>query len=89
MYEQINAYLNNTPGSIVISQEGIVNLLGAVSLLPASVQNQVEKTPGVEKVSPILSQFVILDLHGRKQPTYFNRVPTAARWRTLGFGNWA
>ena len=59
MYTQIGAYLDHSPGSLVVAQRGVRNLLGATSLLPPSMD-------GI----PIVSQFIILDLHGCKQPTY-------------------
>ena len=34
MYRQIAAYLERTPGSVVVAQEDVTNLLGATSLLP-------------------------------------------------------
>ena len=70
MYRQITSYLDHSAGTLVVAQEDVVNLLGATSLLPAGIANQVEVVRGVDKAIPILSQFVILDLHGKKQPTY-------------------
>ncbi len=70
MYRQITSYLDYSPGSLVVAQEDVVNLLGASSVLPAGIVSQVESVRGVDKAIPILSQFVILDLHGKKQPTY-------------------
>lgn len=70
MNRQITSYLANSPGSVVVAQQGVVNLLGATSLLPPGVEAQVEAEQGVGQVIPILSQFVILDLHGKKQPAY-------------------
>ncbi len=70
MYRQIAAYLENTPGSVVVAQDGVVNLLGATSLLPPGAFEEAGRVEDVEKVVPILSQFVILDLHGKKQPVY-------------------
>jgi putative ABC transport system permease protein len=70
MYRQITAYLDHSPSSIVVSQEGVNNLLGVTSLLPAGTDDAARRVPGVSKVAPILSQFIILDLHGRKQPVY-------------------
>src|SRR5512139_2173750 len=70
MYRQITSYLDHSPGSLVLAQEDVVNLLGATSLLPDGIASQVEDIRGVEKATPVLSQFVILDLHGKKQPTY-------------------
>lgn len=70
MYRQITSYLDHTTGSLVVAQEDVVNLLGATSLLPAGIANQVEALRGVDEAAPILSRFVILDLHGKKQPMY-------------------
>lgn len=69
MFAQITAYLENAPGSIVVAQDGVTNLLGATSLLPAGAAVAV-KSEGAEKVVPILSQFIILELHEKKQPAY-------------------
>jgi len=70
MYRQITSYLDHTPGSVVVAQKGVRNLLGATSLLPAGAAADVEAIDGVAEAVPILSQFVVLDLHGKKQPTY-------------------
>jgi len=70
MYRQITSYLDHSPGSIVVAQEDVANLLGATSLLPDGTLQRTESTRGVERAVPILSQFVILDLHGKKQPAY-------------------
>jgi putative ABC transport system permease protein len=70
MYRQITSYLDHSPGSLVVAQEDVVNLLGATSLLPVGIASQVEAVRGVDRAIAILSQFVILDLHGKKQPTY-------------------
>jgi putative ABC transport system permease protein len=70
MYTQIGAYLDHSPGSLVVAQKGVRNLLGATSLLPPSTEARVKDESGVARAIPIVSQFIILDLHGRKQPTY-------------------
>jgi putative ABC transport system permease protein len=70
LYRQFAAYLEHTPGSLVVAQEGVSNLLSATSLLPADAAESASAIEGVEAVAPILSQFVILDLHGKKQPAY-------------------
>jgi putative ABC transport system permease protein len=70
MNRQITSYLDNSPGSIVIAEEDVVNLLGATSLIPDGTDQKAESVRGVDQVIPILSQFVILDLHGKKQPAY-------------------
>jgi putative ABC transport system permease protein len=70
MNRQITSYIDQSPGSIVVAQKGVSNLLGATSILPPTASSQVEAVDGVDKVIPILSQFVILDLHEKKQPAY-------------------
>ena len=84
MFRQISAYLERVPGSIVIAQEGVTTLLGASSLLPPSTPDAVKGEEGVVQAVPILSQFVILDLHGKKQPAYlvgYDPVLGAGPWR--------
>ncbi len=83
MFQQIAAYLGNSPGSVVVAQDGVVNLLGATSLLPQAAAEDVGAVSGVSKAVPILSQFVILDLHGKKQPAYLVGYDPA-----LGGGPW-
>jgi putative ABC transport system permease protein len=70
MNRQITSYLDNSPGSIVIAEEDVVNLLGATSLIPEGTDQKAESVRGVERVIPLLSQFIILDLHSKKQPAY-------------------
>lgn len=70
MNRQITSYLDHSPGSIVVAQEDVVNLLGATSLLPDGVAQKSESIRGVDEAVPSLSQFVILDLHDKKQPAY-------------------
>jgi putative ABC transport system permease protein len=70
MNRQITSYLDHSPGAIVVAEEDVVNLLGAVSLIPDGTQQKAENIRGVDQVIPILSQFIILDLHEKKQPAY-------------------
>ncbi|HMQ29085.1 MAG TPA: ABC transporter permease [Chloroflexaceae bacterium] len=67
-FVQIAAYLTNTPGSVVVAQDEVRNLLGVSSLLPLGAAAAART--GGSRVIPILSQFVILDLHEKKQPVY-------------------
>lgn len=69
MNAQITAYLDHAPGSLVVAQDGVRNLLGATSLLPPGADGDV-KAKGAAEIAPILSQFIILDLHEKKQPAY-------------------
>ncbi|HSB90254.1 MAG TPA: ABC transporter permease [Anaerolineales bacterium] len=70
MFRQITAYLDHSKASIIVAQGGVQNLLGATSLLPPGTDDRVAGITGVNDVVPILSRFVILDLHGKKQPVY-------------------
>lgn len=70
MYTQIGAYLDHSPGQVIVAQRGVRNLLGATSLLPPDTTERVRAEPGVASATPIVSQFVMLDLSGRKQPAY-------------------
>ena len=70
MFHQVTSYLDNSPGSILVGQEGVANLLGATSTLPEGAAARAGEVQGVERVVPILSQFVILDLHQKKVPAY-------------------
>jgi putative ABC transport system permease protein len=69
-YRQVTAYLDHSPGEIVLAQQGVSNMLGATSLLPPAAADEAAATAGTANAVPILSQFVILDLHGKKQPAY-------------------
>lgn len=84
MYTQITSYLDRSPGSLVLAQEDVVNLLGSTSLLPDGIESQAEAVRGVDEAIPILSQFVILDLHEKKQPAYLVGYDPE-----LGGGPWA
>lgn len=70
LYAQITSYLDRSPGSIVVAQKDVVNLLGSTSLLPDGIVTQAKGIRDVDKAIPVLSQFIILDLHEKKQPTY-------------------
>ena len=70
MNRQITSYLDHSPGALLVAQQGVENLLGATSLLPQNAADLASRTQGVEEVVPILSQFVILDLHDKKAPAY-------------------
>lgn len=70
IYVQITAYLDHTPADLVVAQDGVVNLLGATSVLPASTADLTRGVPGVARVIPIISQFVILDIHNQKVVAY-------------------
>jgi putative ABC transport system permease protein len=70
LYRQISSYLDHSPGAVVVVQQGVDNMLAVTSLVPAGTAAAAAAVDGVAAVTPILSQFVILDLHGSKQPAY-------------------
>jgi len=83
VYRQVAQYPEHAPGEVVVLQEGVANLLAATSLLPPGTRNRVAAVEGVAAAVPVLSQFVILDLHDRKQPVYLVGYDPA-----LGGGPW-
>lgn len=70
IYVQITAYLDNTPADLVLAQDGVTNLLSATSLLPPNTEDLARSVPGIDQVIPIISQFVILDIHHEKVVAY-------------------
>ena len=66
VYQQATAYLQNTPGSVVVAERGIRDFLGTTSVLPPGVQEATRRIPGVDRVIPVVSQFVIFERHDRK-----------------------
>lgn len=66
VYSQASAYLDNTPGSVVVAERGIRDFLGTSSALPSGAEEAVRQAPGVARVLPVVSQFVIFERHDRK-----------------------
>jgi putative ABC transport system permease protein len=66
VYAQSSAYLDNTPGSIVVAERGIRNFLGTSSALPPDAEQTAGTIPGADSVIPVVSQFVIFERHDRK-----------------------
>jgi putative ABC transport system permease protein len=83
MNAQITSYLDHSPGSIVVAQSGIKNMLVATSVLPAGMRERVMRTDGVATAAPVLSSFVILELRGDKRSAYLVGFDPA-----LGGGPW-
>jgi putative ABC transport system permease protein len=70
VYLQVTAYLDNTPADWVVAQDGVSNLLSATSTLPPGAEDQARGVPGIASVIPIISQFVILNIHDEKVVAY-------------------
>ena len=67
VYRQASAYLDNTPGSVVVVQSGVRNFLSSNSTLPPGTVESVGEEDEVSKVVPITSRFVVFELYGEKQ----------------------
>jgi putative ABC transport system permease protein len=70
LQQQVSAYLKSAPGELIVSEQGVKNLLGANSLLPSGTEAEAEAVPGVGRVAPLISQVIFLDLHQRKLAAY-------------------
>ncbi|HEX9923256.1 MAG TPA: ABC transporter permease [Anaerolineae bacterium] len=70
IYVQVTAYLDHTPVDLIVAQDGVANLLSATSLLPPNADDLAGSVPGVAQLVPIVSQFVILDIHDQKVVAY-------------------
>jgi putative ABC transport system permease protein len=66
VYAQASAYLDHTTGSVVVAEHGIRDFLGTSSALPSGAEAAVRQLPDVERVIPVVSQFVIVERNGRK-----------------------
>ena len=83
VYRQASAYLDNTPGDVVVAEKGIRDFLGTSSVLPPGAIEAVRSTQGVERVIPVVSSFVIFERHERKDGFFLIGYDTAA-----GGGPW-
>ncbi|MFQ5410081.1 MAG: ABC transporter permease, partial [Anaerolineales bacterium] len=62
--------LDHTPADLIVAQDGVANLLSATSVLPANTDDRARGVPGIARITPIISQFVILDIHEQKVVAY-------------------
>lgn len=69
MNQQVSAYLDNTPGSVVLIQAGTH---GASSVLAADAAEAARRVRGVASAVPVIVQWAVLDLGQTKQ--YINVV---------------
>lgn len=63
-------YHDRAGADLYVAQRGTKNLLGAVSVIPASTVDPVAADPGVEWAAPVRGLYAIIDLHGSKVPVY-------------------
>jgi putative ABC transport system permease protein len=67
IYRQASTYLEHTPGTIVIAQQGVRTFAGSTSFLSTDALETLRATPGVERAIPIVMQSAVLELHDRKE----------------------
>jgi putative ABC transport system permease protein len=67
VYQSSAAYLENTPGSIVVARRDGNNFRVPGLPLPPGTADAVRTTAGVAKVIPLLSRSVYFELNGQKQ----------------------
>ncbi len=84
LYAQVTTYQRHTAADIYIAQKGVVNMLGATSVLPQGTLEAVRQVEGTARVIPIVSQFIILSIHDKKVTSYLIGYDSA-----LGGGPWA
>lgn len=84
VYRQAAAYLDNTPGSVVVLQEGVSNFYATSSILPSGTLEAARKTQAAARIIPVASQIVIFELHARKQAAQ-----VVGYDPTLGGGPWS
>ncbi|HEX9925491.1 MAG TPA: ABC transporter permease [Anaerolineae bacterium] len=70
IFRQVTAYLDHTPAEVIVAQEDVTTMLGATSLLPASAADLARGVPDIDQVIPIVSRFIILDIHEKKVVAY-------------------
>ncbi|MHB1131030.1 MAG: ABC transporter permease [Chloroflexota bacterium] len=70
MYRQITSYTDNTPADFYVAQKGVATLQGSGSVIPLTVREQAATLAGVQAAVPIFTQYVVLDLHEKKVPTF-------------------
>jgi putative ABC transport system permease protein len=84
VYRQVTAYLDHMAVDLVVTEEDVTNLLGVASRLPRGTENRARSVPGIARVIPIISQFIILDIHDKKVVVYLVGYDA-----DLGGGPWA
>ena len=67
IYRQASAYLENTPGSTVVSQHGVRTFAGSSSFLSPDVLDALLANADVDRAIPIVMQCAVLELHDRKE----------------------
>lgn len=66
----VTTYEDNVGADLFVAQAGTRNFFGAVSVIPASTVQTLRNDPDVEWAQPVRGFFAIVELHGKKVPTY-------------------
>lgn len=83
VYAQASAYLDHAPGDYVVAGPGTAGFLGTTSALDSEIEDRVAAIPGVARVVPLITQFVVFEQHGRKDGFFLVGYDPA-----LGGGPW-
>ena len=67
VYAQASAYLDHAPGEYVVAEPGTANFMGTTSALDQGIEDRVAVLPGITRVVPVITQFVVFEQHGRKE----------------------
>ena len=70
LYRQLGAYLDNSPGSVVVAQRGVTGFIGGMSVLTPGTVAAVGEVPGVAAAVPIVLRTAVLELHDRRVFSY-------------------
>jgi putative ABC transport system permease protein len=65
--EQVTAYLENSSADVVAAERGLNNFLGARSVVSNEDLDIVRADPDVREVVPVVVQYVVLELGGRRE----------------------
>ncbi|MBI5232629.1 MAG: ABC transporter permease [Coriobacteriales bacterium] len=82
--EQITAYIDHAPADVIVAQEGNHDFLGARSRIALEDEARVARMSGVSRVVPVISQYAVVEVHGRKEFTLlvgFDRTKGGGPWR--------
>ncbi len=66
----VTTYEDNVGADLFVAQPGTRNFFGAVSVIPRSTVRTVRADPDVDWAAPVRGFFAIVELHGKKVPTF-------------------
>ena len=79
---QISAYLDQAPGSVVVAQAGVRDLLLGTSLLPPETGEAVDTTEGVESAASVIVTSCTARIPVTTITVLTRKIPKGARSKT-------